>query len=162
MMTTPQQQAACTCTAQYYNTTKKRSVTMMEQQRDVKRQRELQPDVNEILTIAKRLWQKRPFVPYSTQQIDRDFREAYGCSPMVVLEAWQLLVANDLVVPNGSIEHLLWTFSFMKSYNTRRNMSTLCGGADSGTINHYAFAFIDALALLEPLLVSCCFFALFC
>lgn len=131
-------------------------ISTMTTTREAKRQRETQPDVNEIMIIARRLWQRNPFLQYTAQQEDRSFRETYGCNPMVVNEAWRLLAANDLVPANASIEHLLWTLSFMKSYNTRRNISTLCGGADAGTINTYAFAFIEALADLESLLV-CCF-----
>lgn len=121
--------------------------------REPKRQRESQPDVHEIMVIARRLWLRNPFFQYSSQQEDRDFRETFGCNCMVVLAAWNLLSNNDLVPANAGIEQLLWTHIFMKSYNTRRDLSTLCGGADAGTITSHAFAFIDALASLEHILV---------
>ena len=145
--------AKCKERSKRYKNNTNTAVIMADNERDGKRQRETQPDVKEIMIIARRLWRRNPFAQYSAQQEDRDFRESFGCTPMVVLAAWNLLAADDLIPENGSLEHLLWTLAFMKSYNTRRNLSMLCGGADPGTIQKYAFAFIERLADLEPLLV---------
>jgi hypothetical protein len=66
---------------------------------------------------------------------------------------WNLLVSNDLLPDGGKLMHFLWTLCFMKVYAKQGPMSVLCGGADQKTIRKWAWAFMSALASLEPDLV---------
>ena len=54
----------------------------------------------------------------------------------------------------GTIEHLLWALMFMKIYPKRKAMSVLCGGVDKDTWAKWVFIFLDAIACLEPCVVS--------
>ena len=120
-----------------------------------KRQREVQPTVADILLVARRMWQRRnPHQRSTAQQEDRDFRESFGCGPFVALTAWNLLCSHGLLPPNGTIEHLLWTLSFLKSYGKTLAHKAFCGGQDAQTIRKWVWLFIEALSDLEPSLVS--------
>jgi len=84
----------------------------------------------------------------------RDFKEFFGCLPSIFLALWNLLYTMGYLPEGGTIEHLLWMLMFMKMYPIRKQMSVLCGGADKDTWAKWVFIFLDAVACLEPHVVS--------
>lgn len=116
-------------------------------------QREVQATVYDLMVLARELWRRvDPFKMMAAGEEDRNFRESFGCGPFVALAAWFLLIENDLISDDGTLEHLLWT-PFMKVYAKTHTMKVLCGGADPTTIRKYVWQYIDALASLEPTLI---------
>lgn len=111
--------------------------------------------LEDVLLVARMIWgRKDPHVYSSAQEEDRNCRDWFGCGPFVLLDTWNLLNASELVPDNGTIEHMLWAFIFMKQYPKSQVLRNLCGGHDLKTIRYRIREFIDALSLLEPLVVS--------
>lgn len=81
-------------------------------------------------------------------------RDWFGCGPHVLLDTWKHLVAFELVPDGGTLEHMLWTFIFMKQYPKGQALKMLCGGHDLKTIRYRVRDFIEALAMLESAIVS--------
>ena len=54
----------------------------------------------------------------------------------------------------GTFEHLLWTLKFMRIYGGQKPLCSLAGGINPETFQTWTWAFIDAIASLEPLVVS--------
>ena len=120
-------------------------------EREPKRARDVQPEVADVMLVARKMWQRKdPFLRATAQQEDRNFRSSFGCGPFVALRAWTMLSDQYLVPEKGTLEHFLWTLSFMKVYGKTRDMQTLCGGADPSTIRKRVWLFIEAIADLEP------------
>jgi len=113
------------------------------------------PVVSMSLVVARRLWEKsNPYKRNSAQQEDALFRESFGCGPLVALVAWCMLEKQGHMPPGGTIEHLLWTLQFMKVYGKTHTLCRLCGGIDAKTLRKWVWKFIEALADLEPYVVS--------
>ena len=81
-----------------------------------------------------------------------NFRQAYGVSPQSAAAIW-----NDLrespdddvrLDPNARLDHLFWTFHFLKVYPKQRNMSALLGSC-SKTIMEWVKHYIFKLAMLK-------------
>jgi len=122
---------------------------------DRKRQRETRPDTSDVMYYARRIWRRDdPLKAMAPSTEVRDFREFFGCLPTIFLALWNLLYTLDLLPEGGTIEHLLWTLMFMKIYPKRKQMSALCGGVDKDTWAKWVFIFLDAIAYLEPHVVS--------
>jgi len=120
-----------------------------------KRQRETRPDVSDVMHYARITWrQNDPLKPMAASTEVRDFREFFGCLPSIFLALWNLLYTVGYLPEGGTIEHLLWTLMFMKIYPKRKQMSVLCDGADKDTWSKWVFTFLDAIAYLEPHVVS--------
>ena len=122
---------------------------------DRKRQRETRPSTEDVMYYARRIWRRDdPLKPMAASTEVRDFREFFGCLPGIFLALWNLLYTMNYLPENGTIEHLLWTLMFMKIYPKRKAMSVLCGGVDKDTWAKWVFIFLDAIACLEPYVVS--------
>ena len=65
------------------------------------------------------------------------------------------MLRTTVLMPGGGIfEHLLWTLMFMKIYGEQNPLCSLAGGINPETYLTWTWAFIDAIASLEPLVVS--------
>lgn len=126
---------------------------MVTDERGTKQQRPSKPDVKDLLVIAREMWQKDPNKPRSAQSEDRDSQETFGCGASTALNAWGMLFALDLLPPNASLCHLLWTLHFLKAYGKTRAMCSACGGIDPKTFRKWVWLFIEALSMLEPFVV---------
>ena len=65
-----------------------------------------------------------------------------------------MLRTTDLMPAGVTFEHLLWTLMFMKIYGGQKPLCSLAGGIDPETVWTWTWAFIDAIASLELLVVS--------
>ena len=86
---------------------------------------------------------------------DRRFREMFGIGPTVCLICWNMLTTLGYLPEGGRLVHFLWFLCFLKVYPNQGPLSVLCGGADPKTIRKWVLLFIDAVADLEPEVVSC-------
>lgn len=114
------------------------------------------PDVTDMMRFARDMWRRQDRhneKEKSEQAEDRDFREWFGCSPSMALVSWCLLVRTGLVPDCGELYHLLWTLFFLKCYPREHVMAVACG-ADRQTVAKWVWLFLDALASLEPHVVS--------
>ncbi len=84
---------------------------------------------------------------------DRLFRQSYGLSVAVVLEAWRLLKAHNLLPEGGRFYQLLWALHFMKCYEPELVLSARFD-ADPKTFRKQMWPFIHALSELEYQVVS--------
>ena len=83
-----------------------------------------------------------------------DFQGHFSCCVGVFLSLWGMLKTTDLMPAGGTFEHLLWTLMFMKIYGGQKALCSLAGGINLETFQTWTWAFIDAIASLEPLVVS--------
>ena len=80
-------------------------------------------------------------------------REYFGCGPLIAADLW-VLIRNQGVLPvNASINKLLWTLHFMKSYSMEE---ILCNTVkvDNKIFRETCWSFIESIALLEHEVVS--------
>jgi hypothetical protein len=119
-----------------------------------KRQRPVRPEVQDLLRLARIIWSRDPSKARTTQTEDRDFREHFGCGVLVALALWGMLLTTDLLPDDGTLEHLLWTLLFMKTYNKQKTLCSLCGGIDPKTFKNWVELFIESISYLEPMVVS--------
>jgi hypothetical protein len=120
-----------------------------------KRYREAPVTVDDILEHARVIWRRKdPERAMAATTEDRDFREMFGCSPIVALACWDLLLSNNLL-PDGELKHYLWCLMWLKIYGRSKTMSSLCGGVDTKTVMKWVIKFVYAIAYLEPIVVSC-------
>ena len=127
--------------------------TMAERAR-LKRQRQAELRVDDLLVSARMMWRLDPSKPRSTGTEDRDFREYFGTHVLNVLYLWELIVGLDMVPDGGSHHNLLWALHYMKAYPKTRAMCSTCGGVDPKTMRKWVWEFITAIAGLEEILVS--------
>jgi hypothetical protein len=118
-----------------------------------KRQRPVRPEVQDVLRLARIIWSREPDKARSTQTEDRDFREHFGCGVLVALSLWGLLLTTALLPDGGTLEHLLWTLMFMKTYAKQKTLCSLCGGIDPQTLKKWVKLFVEAISSLEPMVV---------
>ena len=127
---------------------------MAEAESERKRLRPCRPEASDVLFHARMIWGRDPYKDRSTQSEDRDFREYFGCGPLVALALWNLLVTTDLIPLGGTLDHLLWTLMFLKLYTKEGPLCNLAGGVDRKTLSKWVWLFICAIAQLEPSVVS--------
>ena len=77
---------------------------------------------------------------------------------LVVKNTWELLVRDSLLSEGGRPKHLLWALYFMKVY-PKQSPGCLAIGASAGAIDpkthrKWVWAFIDAVANLDDVVVS--------
>jgi hypothetical protein len=121
-----------------------------------KRQRPDTPTGDDFLRLGRAIWSKDPVKAGALATEDRKFREFFGCGHEIACSVWCLLTDNDLVPEKGTMEHLLWTLLFMKVYAKENTLASLADSKpDPKTFQKWVWAFIPAIALLEPQLVSC-------
>ena len=88
----------------------------------------------------------------------RHFREFFGTSVLVVKKTWELLERDSLLPEGGRPKHLLWALHFMKVY-PKQSPGCLAVGASAGAVDpkthrKWVWAFIDAVANLDDVVVS--------
>jgi hypothetical protein len=118
-----------------------------------KRYRSTNTDVDVILDAARVIINKKDG---SSHTEDRRFRELFGCSPLVVLEVWNLISSNLTIEGSPEVEHLLWALIFLKLYSKECTTSRLVGGVDEKTYQKWVWVFVSAIADLEVDVVSTC------
>jgi hypothetical protein len=106
-----------------------------------------------VLRLARVIWSRDPDKARSTQTKDRDFREHFGCGILVALSLWGLLLTTAPLPDGGTLEQLLWTLLFMKTYAKQKTLCSLCGGIDPQTLQKWVQQFVDAISSLEPNMV---------
>jgi hypothetical protein len=119
-----------------------------------KRQRAAKPKLQDMFDAGRDMMNRHDKCMRAVGTEDRDFRELFGVGPMVALTAWNMLASLSLVPEGGALKHFLWTLCFMKVYAKQGPMSILCNGADHKTIHKWVWQFMEALADLEPDVVS--------
>ena len=120
-----------------------------------KRQREEPATLEDLLNKARILMHKDPFKERAPQTEITHFRALFGCAPWIALTAWNLLVEHNLLPDNGTMYHFLWALIYLKAYPTELNLKKLIG-QDTKTIQKYVDPMLEAIASLEPFIVSCC------
>ena len=119
------------------------------------------PTLGDLLMKGREIWGRDQNIVRSTMTEDRDFREFFGCGALIALQLWNLLFTTGTIPVGGTLMHLLWTLLFLKVYPQSSVLSRLCGGADPKTIRKHVWGedldigFIEAIANLEPFVVSC-------
>jgi hypothetical protein len=111
-----------------------------------KRQRPVRPKGQDLLQLARVIWSRDPDQARSTQTEGRDFREHFGCGVLVALSLWGLLLTTALLPDGGTLEHLLWTLLFMKTFAKQKSLCSLCGGIDPQTLQKWVKLFIEAIS----------------
>ena len=94
------------------------------------------------------IWNKDGFSARSLQSENRDFREYFGCSSQVVADLWTILVKNDVVPINGSINKLLWTLFFLKKYTTEAVLVNTIK-VDRKLFRDTIWSFIEMIPLIQ-------------
>jgi len=87
---------------------------------------------------------------------DWRFTDMFGTSPAVVAWIWNRLKPYETLDEPGRMEpkHMLWGLLLMKVYGKEEQMLALAGGVDNKTFRKWAWLFVDAIASLEPEVVS--------
>ena len=118
-----------------------------------KRSRVAEPTVEEVIYFSRLIMEIDPFKERAQMEEDRKFRMLFGCSPGVVLTVWNKLHSFGLVPENGVMKHLLWALMYAKQYAKWQTMRKLTS-TDPKTLRHWIYQFFDAIASLEPHIVS--------
>ena len=118
-----------------------------------KRQRVAPPTEADVLWRAREVWSRDPDKERAQGSKDADFRHFFSCSVRVFLTAWSMLTTTDFLPPGGRIEHMLWTLMFLKLYSGQMALCALAG-VDPETFRKWIWEFVEALAMLEHLIVS--------
>ena len=137
--------------------------TLSMDESDTKRKRMSTLVARDFILVGKDIQNKagRPIGSVGTE--DRNFREFFGAGPFVVAKLWILMMDQDLIPPDGEIEHLMWTLHFLKAYPRQGAVCSTVGGSsgaiDPKTFRKYMWPFIHAMANLESVVVSIdCYF----
>jgi len=134
--------------------------TLSMDESNTKRTRMSTPVASDFILVGKDIQNKagRPIGSMGTE--DRNFREIFGAGPFVVAKLWTLMTDQDLIPPDGKIEHLMWTLHFLKAYPRQGAVCYTVGGSsgaiDPKTFRKYMWPFIHAMANLESVLVIMC------
>ena len=132
----------------------KQTSTMDTTENGRKRMRGIQPNTEDVLRKAREIWQHDPNKSLATATEDRNFREHFGCSVLIFLTVWNMLVKTDFMPVGGRIEHMLWALLFMKEYCKQKVLCSMCGGIDKETLMKWVCGFVSAIVDLESLVVS--------
>ena len=93
-----------------------------------------------------------------TGRLAGHFREFFGTSVLVVEKTWELLERDSLLPEGGRPKHLLWALHFMKVYPKQSPgcsaVGASAGAVDPKTHRKWVWAFIDAVANLDDVVVS--------
>jgi hypothetical protein len=94
-----------------------------------------------------------PFKQHAPREEDANFRALVGCGPSVVLALWNKLVAADVVPNGGTLQHMMWTFMYAKTYGKWRTMRKLTQTGPK-TLRKWINLFWNAVSLVESDVVS--------
>lgn len=124
-----------------------------------KRRRDRNPDVDDLMRFARDIWRRDDRYNEKERSLkmeERNFREWFGCRQLVALAVWSMLVKTDLLPAGGELHHLLWTLAFLKVY-AREHVMAVSFASDRQTVGKWVWLFLDAIASLEPYIVSAAF-----
>ena len=89
---------------------------------------------------------------------DRAFRKFFGTTAVVTSTLWRLLAANDKILAESGIKHLLWMLHFLRDYPKLGTTCSMAGGSkgavDPKTLRRYIGQLIYAVSDMEPDVVS--------
>ena len=91
---------------------------------------------------------------------DRKFRSFFGEGVTIILLAWNMMQAQELIPHGGLVIHYLWALMFMKIYSSETALCAHAGGVDPKTFRKWIWPFILALAELEYTVVSLLFWCI--
>ena len=124
----------------------------------LRRTREQELTVKDMMYKARIIFGCDPYKDRAPTTEDKKFRALFGCSPVVVLALWSLLVEHCLVPEGGKLIHLFWALLFVKVYPTEETLTVLCsdptGIHDCKTIRKWIRLFMTAVSYLTDVLVS--------
>ena len=126
---------------------------MVHTRASTKQQRETPPTEDDVLWRAREIWKRDPDKERAFSSEDGDFRAFLGCAVPTFLTAWSMLATPDCLPPGGQLKHLLWTLMFMKLHSGQKALCALAG-AEPETFRKWTWQFLEALAMLEPYVVS--------
>lgn len=126
-------------------------------EREAKQQRETEPQPEDFIMLGLDL-QNKCDRRGASASAERNFREFFGASSVVVAILWRMLSENDLVPAGGKIVHLLWTLHFFRAYPKAGHACAVAGGSggavDPKTHRKFVRAFTYAIADAESIVVS--------
>jgi hypothetical protein len=122
--------------------------------RKLKRSKEHEPTVMDILQLGKDMMNRSKKQMGEMASEDRRFREVFGIAPAVALEAWSMICSAGLLPGGGTLQHWLWTLCFLKVYALQVPLCALCGGSDPKTVSKWVWLFIRTFIILEGDVVS--------
>jgi len=104
----------------------------------------------EFLYLGNELIRRTPTTPYIE---NRRWRSYFGASANTVADVWNALDSTNRLPDNASLDHMLWTFMFLKVYETETIMAGIIA-CDEKTYRKWVWAFAEAIADLLNDLVS--------
>ena len=127
--------------------------------REAERHREMEPQPEDFLMLGLDL-QNKCDRRGTWASAERNFREFFGASSVVVAVLWRMLSEYDMVPEGGKIVHILWTLHFFCAYPKEGHACAIAGGSggavDPKTHRKFVWAFIYAIANAESIVVSSC------
>jgi hypothetical protein len=115
-------------------------------------------DASAVLEVGRAIMKRETNRSVATEE--RRFREFFGCSPTVAANAWNMIELKGEEWTGiqqhfgREVKHMLWALMFLKTYAKESTLSTLAGGVDEKTLRKWSQIYVEALAMLEPYLVS--------
>lgn len=113
-----------------------------------KRARTDEPTVNDVLHYGRLVMENDPFKEKAPVEEDKNFRALFGCGPSIVLLLWNMLQEEGVSPPDGSMEKLLWTLMFCKTYPKWKTMRKLTN-TDPKTLRKWIDLFVSSIVQLE-------------
>lgn len=118
-----------------------------------KRQRNDEATVEEVMYYGRLVMSNDPFKEHAPREEDATFRAVFGCGPQVCLVLSNKLVASGLLPEGGTMQHMLWTLMYHKTYAKWKTMRKLTK-TDPKTLRKWIGRFQSSITLLEPEVVS--------
>jgi len=123
-----------------------------------KRKKDTAPEVDDFYRLGKELQNRSGSSIGAFLPEDRRFREFFGIGAYVALVLWNALLEYGVIPESGLIIHMLWALHWMKVYPKQHAGSAAAGGSggaiDPKTWKKYYWPFVEAIALIEPFVVS--------
>ena len=123
-----------------------------------KRKKDTAPEVDDFYRLGKELQNRSGSSIGAFLPEDRRFREFFGIGANVALVLWNTLLEYGVIPEGGLIIHMLWALHWMKVYPKQHAGSAAAGGSggaiDPKTWKKYYWPFVEAIALVEPFVVS--------
>ena len=90
-------------------------------------------EIDELLVIARNMWNRENKKVRSEKTEDRIFRDTFGCGAIIALRMWEMISDADLLPTNGCLHHFLWALMFMKVYGKEMTMYAHAGAINPKT-----------------------------
>ena len=123
----------------------------------LKRTRNEELTTEDIMYKARFIFGCDPFKAKAPETEDKKFRALFGCSAVVMLALWSLLVEHDVLPPGGKLIHLFWALMFVKVYPTEETLTKLCKDPtgrtpDRKTVRKWIRLFMTAVSYLTDMI----------